>query len=92
MIESIGFLAAIFTTFSSLPQAIKIYKTKNTHDLAFLYFFMLCVGVLLWLIYGIGIDNKPVYIANGITLCLVGYILIIKIKNMALNKMERRLI
>lgn len=79
--EFIGYLAAILTTISFLPQAIKVYKTNHTKDLSLGMFIIFCSGVFLWLIYGVLINNLPIIFANIVTFVLAGYILIKKIKN-----------
>lgn len=76
----IGFFAAICTTFSFLPQAIKSIKTKQTKDLSLMMYVLLVIGVFCWVVYGILIKDWPVIIANAITLCINGILLILKIK------------
>jgi MtN3 and saliva related transmembrane protein len=76
----LGFLAAIFTTSSFLPQAIKTIKTKNTQGISLFMYAIFSLGVLLWLIYGFVINDLPVIIANAITLVFAIVILIYKIK------------
>ncbi len=79
-ITLIGLIAAFGTTFSFLPQAIKIIKTKNTEGISLSMYLMFTVGVFLWLIYGYMKGDMPVMIANGITLILAGIILFLKMK------------
>ena len=79
--EAIGTLAAILTTASFLPQAIKTMKSKNTRDISLLMYVCFVSGVFLWTIFGILIKTRIIVIANAVTLVLSGIILIIKIKN-----------
>lgn len=74
-ISIVGFVAAIFTTISFLPQAVKTIKTKHTKDLSIGMYSFFVIGVLLWFIYGILIHDFPVIIANGITLFIASIIL-----------------
>lgn len=76
----IGFIAAIFTTSAFLPQALKTIKSKNTKDISLAMYLIFSIGVLLWLIYGIIINDLPVIIANAITLVFAIIILIYKIR------------
>ncbi|MBD3748219.1 MAG: SemiSWEET transporter [Sphingobacteriales bacterium] len=80
LITIIGMLAAIGTTISFLPQALKIIKTKDTKSISLSMYILFVSGVLLWLIYGILKPDLPIMIANGITLILAGIILYFKIK------------
>jgi MtN3 and saliva related transmembrane protein len=78
--EVLGFLAAILTTISFLPQVIKIYKSKETKSISFAMYVVLSLGILMWLVYGIHLKSMPMIIANTITLILTIYILFMKIK------------
>jgi MtN3 and saliva related transmembrane protein len=77
----IGLVAAICTTFSFLPQAIKVIRTKHTKDLSLVMYSVFTLGVFLWLVYGVLIKDAPLIIANIITLLLAGTILIMKIRH-----------
>lgn len=76
----IGMAAAICTTFSFLPQAIKVIKTRHTKDLSLPMYAIFTTGVLLWLIYGMLINDLPMILANVITLIFAMTILIMKIR------------
>ena len=79
-ITIIGFLAAICTTSAFLPQAIKIIKTRKTSDISLLMYSVMGIGIFLWLLYGIFLNEMPIIMANSISIILVGCILILKIK------------
>lgn len=81
MIEYIGFVAAAFTTLASLPQVIKVLRDRSTKDLSLSMLAIMCVGLLLWLLYGITITDWPLIGANAITLLLWSILLIMKLKN-----------
>ncbi len=76
----IGYLAAIGTTVSFLPQVIKTWKSKSAKDLSLGMFLIFFIGTALWLTYGIMVNDKPVLIANLVTLLLSGIILFFKLK------------
>lgn len=79
--EILGYLAALLTTISFLPQAIHTIKTKNTHSLSLMMYSLFTLGVFCWLIYGIYIDNNAIIFANAITFVLAASILGVKIYN-----------
>jgi len=79
-VEILGLIAAVLTTGSFLPQAIKVIKTKNTNDLSLSMYSMFVSGVGLWLVYGFIIDSLPIILANIVTLMLSGTILFMKIR------------
>jgi MtN3 and saliva related transmembrane protein len=78
--EAIGLMAGILTTLSFLPQVRQSWRTKSTKDISLPMFLSFCIGVLLWLVYGIMIHSLPVMLANGVTLVLSGAILMMKLK------------
>jgi len=80
MMELIGSLAGLLTTISFLPQVIKTYKSRSAKDLSLGMFLMFTLGVLAWLIYGIGINKLPIIAANSVTLVLAGMILTAKLR------------
>ncbi len=78
--QIIGLAAAILTTLSFLPQVIRVVKTKSTKDISLAMFIIFCIGIFLWLIYGIIIKDTPIIIANAATFILAGIILVYKIR------------
>ena len=78
--EIIGLIAAVCTTFAFIPQVIKVWKTKQTMDLSLRMYFIMFIGILLWLVYGIRIDSLSIILANVVTAILVGTILVYIIK------------
>jgi len=79
-IASIGFMAGALATVSFLPQVIHTWKTKKTNDLSLGMYLLFCSGVLMWLVYGFLIQDKPVIAANSITLILALTILFLKLR------------
>lgn len=75
-----GFTAACCTTASFLPQAIKTIRTKDTTGISLSMYLLFTLGTLLWLLFGIFTDNKPVMIANAITFAFAATILFYKLK------------
>ncbi len=84
--EMIGYAAALLTTVSFLPQAIMTIKTRDTESLSLGMYSSFTLGVLLWLIYGININDLAIIYANSITLVLASTILCFKIYNTLFNK------
>ena len=77
----LGYLAAVLTTASFIPQAILVIKTRNTDGLSFLMYAMFTGGVSCWLIYGFLNADWPLAIANLFTLIFAIIILSIIIMN-----------
>ncbi|AST81748.1 TPA: hypothetical protein I8190_003221 [Citrobacter freundii] len=77
-ISLIGYLAASLTTLSFLPQAIKVIATRNTQGISGLMYVMFVCGLVMWLIYGLLIEDTAVSMANFLTLVFALPILVIK--------------
>lgn len=76
----VGAIAACLTTLAFVPQAIKVIKTKDTESISLGMYSMSVMGIFLWLIHGIMIDDMALIGANSITFLLSSFILICKIK------------
>jgi len=79
-IEILGLVAAVVTTSCFIPQVYKISKEKSTKDISLVMYLIMALGLTLWLIYGISIESIPVTLANGITLILALWIVVLKLK------------
>ncbi len=80
MTELFGIIAAVLTTGSFLPQAIKIIREKETAGISLAMYMMFSLGITSWLIYGIMLHSYPIILANSVTLILSCIILAVKIK------------
>ncbi|MFA6016202.1 MAG: SemiSWEET transporter [Gallionellaceae bacterium] len=78
--EQIGSLAALLTTASFIPQVWQIFRSHHTKDISLGMYIAFTAGVALWLVYGVLLVSWPIIIANSITLCLAGSVLIMKIR------------
>jgi MtN3 and saliva related transmembrane protein len=76
----LGLLAASCTTLAFVPQFIKVWKTRSTHDISLAMYIVICTGILLWLIYGLLINDIPLIVANAVSFVLAGSILTLKIR------------
>jgi MtN3 and saliva related transmembrane protein len=79
-VDIIGYAAAIGTTSSFLPQAIKTVKTKDTSGISLYMYWLFTLGTFFWLAYGLLSGSWPVAIANAITALFASIILVYKIK------------
>jgi MtN3 and saliva related transmembrane protein len=70
LVTVIGLAAAAFTTVSLFPQLVKSWRTrlKPTGDRALVtYSVLFCVGIFLWLVYGIYKVDAPMIVANSLS-------------------------
>lgn len=80
-VTALGLLAATLTTTAFVPQVVKTWRTRSTHDISLGMFSILVAGIIAWLIYGAIIRDIPLILANAVTLLLAGTILVFKIRN-----------
>ncbi len=77
----IGYIAAVCTTIAYVPQVLKVYKTKSTHDISLTMFLLMITGITGWLIYGLLLNAMPIIFANLISFVLAFYIFYMKLKD-----------
>ena len=78
--DLIGYLAAILTTCSFVPQAWLTFRTRDVSGISLGMYSVFTVGVALWLVYGLFLQAWPVVIANAVTLALASGILAMKLR------------
>jgi MtN3 and saliva related transmembrane protein len=79
-LEWFGYLAAILTTGSFVPQAVMTIRSRNTRGISLAMYVFFTVGVGLWLVYGIALESWPMILANTVTLGLAATILALKLR------------
>lgn len=76
----IGTIAAVLTTLSFVPQAYQVIKTKDTSGISLGMYIAFVIGVFLWIIHGVNIQDYNLIGANAITFIFTSIILTYKIK------------
>lgn len=66
--STIGFVAGTLTSLAAIPQVVKTVRSRHVRDISVWQPFLLSIGVALWMIYGIMIDDLPLIIANIVPL------------------------
>jgi len=88
--EVIGAAAAILTTSSFLPQAIKVVRTRDTEAISLTMYVLFTAGITLWGVYGLMTWQWSIIIANGITVVLAALILSMKVSSVIAAARKRR--
>jgi MtN3 and saliva related transmembrane protein len=84
-ITIVGLVAAAFTTISLFPQVLSSWRVreKPSKDNTLVKFSMLfCVGIFLWLLYGIWKLDLPMTVANSLSFLQGLIILIIQVQRL----------
>ena len=69
-INVIGISAGSFTTLAVIPQIYKSWKSGEAGNVSLKMYIVLLTGLLLWFFYGVGINDYPIMIFNGIAFLL----------------------
>jgi len=77
-VELLGYIAALCTTFSFIPQISKI-KKQGGKDLSYGMLGIYLIGLNLWLLYGVILHAAPVIIANVASIMLVAFAIVLKV-------------
>lgn len=76
----LGYLAAICTTISFVPQVVRVWRTRSAEDISGWMYGLFITGLVLWLAYGVALQAWPIIIGNTITLGLAGSVLVMKFR------------
>ena len=76
--QILGYAAAALSTASFAPQAWKIIRSGQTHDISLGMYVLTVTGFAAWLAFGILRREWPLVLSNSICLLLSGFILVMK--------------
>jgi MtN3 and saliva related transmembrane protein len=76
-----GYVAAVLTAISFIPQAVKVIRTGETKDLSLWMYAITTTSLAMWCAYGIWTGAIPVAVCNGVTVVFAAIILVMKIRN-----------
>ena len=75
LITLLGYLAAIASMASFIPQAWKIIRSRQTKDISVGMYLLTVSAFALWLAYGIALRQWPLVVSNGLCFALSAFIL-----------------
>ena len=80
MMGIIGILAGILILSGWVPQIAKGYRTKKLNDVSSYLMILIFAGAVLWLIYGMAIDDVYIIGVNIAAMILTTTVLAMKLK------------
>jgi len=86
LVAIIGMTSAVLTTGAFVPQAWKTIKSRSAEDLSLATFSMMFCGTVLWLVYGLKINDLPMICANAVSALLSGIILTMKLMSISASR------
>lgn len=69
-VDVLGYAAGAVTTLIFLPQVIKTWKEKSAKDISLLMFVIAAINDVMWIVYGVLINNLVITLTNSIVLVL----------------------
>jgi len=78
-VEIIGHIGAAIIASALTPQVVKSWKTKSTEDISLLWNSLLLTGLIIFIIYGVGIHSRPIMIFTSIEASLTLSLLVLKL-------------
>lgn len=70
MVFIIGIAAGILTSVSMIPQLLKVIKEKDVENLSPVMIGILLLGVSMWVVYGIMLEEWPIILSNGLSVLI----------------------
>jgi MtN3 and saliva related transmembrane protein len=80
VVTLIGSLAAALTTACWLPQVIKLFRLGDADEFGWPYLVMLLTGLSAWIVYGAYRHDVPIWLCNIVTLLLVVFVVVVKVR------------
>ena len=79
--DVVGYSAGFLTTAAFVPQVAKTFKERRARDISLGMYALFCIGVGMWLFYGVLMASWPVVVSNFVTLLLSGAVLVLKLRH-----------
>jgi MtN3 and saliva related transmembrane protein len=78
--EIVGFVAGTLTTLCWMPQAIKIFRSRDARSISLITQSTFIIGCIFWLIYGCLIGSVSIIVFNAVTITLNLLIVSLKLR------------
>jgi MtN3 and saliva related transmembrane protein len=69
-VDILGYSAGAITALTFLPQVIKTWKEKSAKDISLLMFIIAAINEVMWIWYGILLNNWVIILTNSIVLAM----------------------
>jgi MtN3 and saliva related transmembrane protein len=69
-VEILGYTAGAITSLTFLPQVVKTWKSRSAADISLMMFLIAALNEVLWIMYGVLLDNTVIILTNAIVLAM----------------------
>lgn len=76
-----GYVAAGIGIVMFIPQALQVWKTKNTKSISLATFILFDIASVFWVTYGVLRIALPIILVNVVLVALSTYIVFMKLKH-----------
>lgn len=77
--QSLGLIAGTITSLAIIPQVLRSFRTRSVRDISIWQPLLLEIGMVLWLFYGVLINDMPLIVANGFSIFCNTLLIVMKI-------------
>ena len=57
-----------------------MWRTRRAEGISLTTYGMFCLGIAMWLVYGLVLGDGPIIVANVVTIVLAGSVLVLAIR------------
>ncbi len=79
-VDILGYSAGFITSLTFLPQVIKTWKEKSAKDISLLMFLIAAVNEIMWIVYGVLLNNWVIILTNSIVLAMSLIMIFLKLR------------
>jgi MtN3 and saliva related transmembrane protein len=79
-VDILGYTAGFITSLTFLPQVIKTWKEKSAKDISLMMFVIAAVNEIMWIVYGILLNNWVIILTNATVLAMSLIMIIFKLR------------
>lgn len=79
-VDILGYAAGAVTAFTFLPQVIKTWRERSAKDISLNMFLIAFTNEIMWLVYGIMLDNWVIISTNAVMLVMSGIMIWLKLR------------
>ncbi|HET9430241.1 MAG TPA: SemiSWEET transporter [Chitinophagaceae bacterium] len=80
VVDVIGYSAGAITSLTFLPQVVKTWKEKSARDISLLMFLIAAINEVLWIAYGVMLDNWVIILTNAVVLSMSSIMIWLKLR------------
>lgn len=67
-LDLVAYIGGIILALQIVPQMIKIYISKSSSDLSYMFMFLNLIGLSMMFVYALNNKDRPLYVTSGISI------------------------